>query len=687
MPEQSDQERAASVLNKACVPDFKDVYTLGEQGQNWITVSAQQRRALNLVWALHTQRLNEQRLNGAGLDGIRILVFGAGAGGLTCAAAAKLLGASVGIFDRSPVPMHVQHGCRHRFLHPRIAEWPAQRSSMASANLPILSWQVGLAHDVRDQIVSEYVDLTSGLSIEHIRDFKVSPERNVSYTLADQSRGSETPNIVILALGFGVEHTIGRLPPRSYWRADPLDQTALDTHDWPRNVLVCGGGDGGVTDFLRATLQSFDHGPFIDHVCVLLEGVRNEAMAIERSASSCSRFFGRGESAESALSAWLGDRYGEIDGNGFEALDKFLVSQLRTNTQVTWCGPGRAPHGMLYRTQPLHRILAWRLLAAPVVRQQSAPKYPPRDREERIVQVDPLNQDHMSGPRFQVNTITCRPGEEGRAESSFYHDVTVRTGPRSNIGDFVPNVFAALKKKSNGAHGEPPEPNQGLLQPAFDLFWEKTEEWKRRNPRHAAPPSKASDAHDAHTSKTEPGICAAQITKVGQIELDEIKHEIARYDASKKQCDASKKFQELVSEYSARVLYYLQIRLSLDSQRTEYKRHDRIKYLLATKHPDPERGPLTRVALRGEESSAYPCTIFTFFDYEVEARSLGSRVWAAAVLSELVSSHDMQASRSEPVSSHDMQASLKLARELYDAEELRVPFRKVLTRYAHRPER
>ena len=110
-----------------------------------------------------------------------------------------------------------------------------------------------------------------------IKGFDLTPighqgKQLVTVNLHDESKPlQDQPDILVLALGFGVEQTVNDLPRLSYWRLDPLDQVFLSSRDNVCRVLVVGTGDGGATDFLRAALRNFDHGPFIDCVCQLLE--------------------------------------------------------------------------------------------------------------------------------------------------------------------------------------------------------------------------------------------------------------------------------------------------------------------------------------------------------------------------------------------------------------------------------
>lgn len=469
------QETAAKICAEAVVPGYRDfVYVLPSEKRARVNVSAQQRRSLNLVWALYVRGHLKSDTN--------VWVIGAGAGGLTCAAALAALKVKVSVFDRFPIPMHFQLGCHHRFLHPRMVEWPSEKSTMASANLPILDWSVGTAHEVRSRILDDYHAIMERNEQQPapivVSNLQVLPNGDAWFTRKGSSeeettavpRGSK-PSLIVLALGFGVETTINSLPARSYWRLDPLDQTSLDTTDPVRSVLVCGGGDGGVTDFLRAALTSFDHGPFIDHACMLLDAPRSAIQKIEDEADAMrddvSKALGDSKPASSraadVLSAFLGRRYGELEQH-FGRLDAFLKGQLRLGVRVDWSGAGLAPHGMVYRTQPLHRLLAWRLLKVAPDRV--------RYRQESVTRVVHLDHERPSGERYEVSVCSpsngAAPSSESKSEVMRYHDVVVRYGTTPALAQSFPAIDLAIKQRK-----VPREHNDTLVPWAFDLFWEK----------------------------------------------------------------------------------------------------------------------------------------------------------------------------------------------------------------------
>ena len=385
-------ERGISGLPEFTVPGYDGVYVIGGRGGSPVTVYSQQVRALRLVWGLCSDRKLER--------GDTVVVIGGGIAGVTAGAAAALVGAKVTIVEQGEELLHLQRGCHTRYLHPRISEWPARNARRATAGLPFLTWSVGTASEVADVILSDYHRIRLQLnasSVGSLRDVTDAREirldaslRSVSWTMRPEvrSRPGQTEKeefdqaivaarTVILALGFGLEETVERLPRRSYWRVNSLTQTGIDSDDEFYTVLVSGTGDGGLIDVLRAKLKNFDHGGFFDECALRLEHKdiaeaitksEQEARAQERAmwAGMENRLEidpkegdSRRRSLDSELSSFLHWRYCQLETAGqFKEVDR-LLNYTRPRTNLVWLG--RTPFPLSYRSQPLNRLLAWRL--------------------------------------------------------------------------------------------------------------------------------------------------------------------------------------------------------------------------------------------------------------------------------------------------------------------------------------
>src|ERR1051326_1136360 len=126
------------ILDLMCPRGHRNLFLLGNFAKR-VTLYSQQVRAINLIDAIHFYQQP--------LAGVDIAVVGAGASGLTAAARALGYRASVTLFEQNSDIMSVQTNSRHRWLHPKIYEWPAVPLGGASedAQLPVMSWHAQFA--------------------------------------------------------------------------------------------------------------------------------------------------------------------------------------------------------------------------------------------------------------------------------------------------------------------------------------------------------------------------------------------------------------------------------------------------------------------------------------------------------------------------------------------------------------
>jgi hypothetical protein len=355
-----------------------------------VALYTQQWRALNLVWAL--ARRNGER---TALQDKQVVVVGAGAAGLTAAVGAAFAGAHVCILEKAGTPMSLQLGCEHRFLHPRFHYWPRRRSHSAAAALPLLTWSVGTAGKVADTIIDQFHQINDQLTkaagkgfhpihpIYHVRDI-VCRERQdaatgclVDYKVEDMTTGvvqaEPIPcDILIFAVGFGVERTVNGLAPRSYWRTDSLTRPSIGLSGKKLRVLVAGDGDGGGIDVLRAALVQFDHGPFIDRIIEmtmenvpLREGVEAAEKAVKKFLKKerqrlKEKYSERNDGVRAGAAAIFNRKYEkllEADPSPLEALSEYLKRLARTDVEVTWIG--RLPFASSLESYTLNRLLVW----------------------------------------------------------------------------------------------------------------------------------------------------------------------------------------------------------------------------------------------------------------------------------------------------------------------------------------
>jgi hypothetical protein len=392
---------------------------------------------LNLIWALNQTE---------SLQGKSVVIVGGGVAGVTATAAAMLCGAHVTILEQGDELLHMQRGCHTRYLHPQIFEWPDLNARRASAELPILNWSVGTASEVALRILADFHRIRLRLAEASPGQTLLTEQCGVRGLRLGESGDSiqwegrkpdrvESAHAIILALGFGIERTVPQLPRRSYWRVDSLTQTPLDSEDDEYVVLVSGTGDGGIIDVLRSALKEFDHSGFLDECVLRLEnaGVNDQIKTIEDEAKDRWEQGRKAERKEAEveveLADWLNKRYGAVAG--LRAVDD-LLGVRRQETRVVWVG--RLPYPVSFKSQPLNRVLGWRLCALKHV------EYRPK----QVERVALLDQQMPAGYRYRVvvSSLTDKSSE------SFIdvHQVVIRHGSDSALARSFPNIDQAMRE-------------------------------------------------------------------------------------------------------------------------------------------------------------------------------------------------------------------------------------------------
>ena len=219
-------------------------------------------------------RLVAAGLIGVGLD---LVVAGAGAAGVTAAMHAASLGVNAHLIERGPGPFAVQAGCTTRLINPTQYDWPLthwdeNRYPWVAPSMP-LRWSRGLSSSVA---ASWHAQMRMLMASAAGRAFSFTPLHNVTLIATTGAAGPITVDVTPVAggrphtilagalvscIGFGSEDcsvpsSRGRTVTKgvtagytgfAFWETDPYNgRSWID-----ENVLISGGGDGALQDFLR----------------------------------------------------------------------------------------------------------------------------------------------------------------------------------------------------------------------------------------------------------------------------------------------------------------------------------------------------------------------------------------------------------------------------------------------------
>lgn len=308
-----------------------------------VTLRSQQTRAMNLAWAL---RETLQKTS------TRVAVIGGGGAGITFAAAAARLGATVTLYESHQL-MHLQQGSWHRPLHPEIYTWPADTAFRPVSHLPLLGWTTGTAHDVATEIVAKFRSLAYELGPDRLmieEGVRVTLDRVGCVHATPQADGKRF-DLVVIATGFGVESGPPGAALNSYWRSDALDQPFLDAS---RNrVVISGSGDGGLIELLRVCVQETDQAAFLD--LVLSATLDVDLLREVRKFNSAEFKPGRGAEVQEGYKRLTTQRFRSL-----ELIDEFLSQHQRPGVEIEWLYT--TVHPFDSPSLPINRFLVSRLL-------------------------------------------------------------------------------------------------------------------------------------------------------------------------------------------------------------------------------------------------------------------------------------------------------------------------------------
>lgn len=377
------------IISQSEVSGIPNTFSIGCYAKR-VTFHSQQNRALNLIWALFEKTKISKDSS--------VAIVGGGLAGMTAAIAAKSKGCSVTIFETEDDFMPIQRGNNTRYIHPHIYDWPTEGCEVGHTDLPFLNWKAGDTSEVIQQIEKEWESSSSGINV------KKSTKVGRIFGMADKpyltfNKGSETEGFdaVILAVGFGEEKPVENVAMTLYWTSDGLHQRPI--RGATKTFLVSGCGDGGLIDVLRLAIKNFNHKSFTDHFLKAeFSKIHNDLLKIDAEAP---------EDPERA-SVYLGEQYKKLDVP--PELEKFIASNLRTNTQVTL--NGRTPTFLTTQSSILNRYAVYLIMRAKKISYQHGE-----------ISVSKIKEKY---------SVTFKSSPTSLIEH--YDDVVVRHGPEQVIG-------------------------------------------------------------------------------------------------------------------------------------------------------------------------------------------------------------------------------------------------------------
>lgn len=246
-----NKQAAAVILKTARSPKKPNVFFLGPYGHR-VSFASQQRRALNLVWALQwAKEWPDKKVK----PRPKVAVVGGGIAGVMAAAALVMLKCDVRLYEAADEPLNLQQLTEHRTVHPTINFWPEEALS-CTTRFPFFDWYPGTARDVIKILAREWRlfedRLTRFVPFTSVEDYGWKDGQVV---LKFANGQSDVADIAIVASGFGKEKNLNDSKQPTYWQKDTVDARARQEE--AGRFLVSGTGDGGLIDVLRLIYPDF----------------------------------------------------------------------------------------------------------------------------------------------------------------------------------------------------------------------------------------------------------------------------------------------------------------------------------------------------------------------------------------------------------------------------------------------
>lgn len=250
-------------------------------GKAWpVSIAAQMVRANIIIRELKLAKLLERDK--------KIAIVGGGAAGMAAAEAAARLHCKVTLIhngkDRADLFSRLS-GIESRYVYPWLYDWPAAhwsktifprppRDGEVGKRLYTLSWSAGMASAVRDSIVTGFMSATRArkdpLRVEIVLGLVGTDnatieqlERGIVRYITPEGRAEEErADVVLLATGPGEErvrcHSSSPFAGPGFWSNDVLGDDALFSGPRKVRLLIVGGGDGALQDYVRVVTGQND---------------------------------------------------------------------------------------------------------------------------------------------------------------------------------------------------------------------------------------------------------------------------------------------------------------------------------------------------------------------------------------------------------------------------------------------
>ena len=351
MDESELNQLAQVALRVAGIPDSPGLYAIGPFGRR-VSFSAQQRRALNTVWALGRSGLRA---------GDRVAVIGGGFAGITTASALATYKSVVHLFETKARVCDLQARADHRYVHPTLGLWPLLPLN-PTTNLPFLNWYCGRADKISGRIRNEWLGSFRKFVNRLHASTTVTGVNSVGdkWEVETNKSGLNLPEFkfVIFCCGFGDEIQVDGASNFSYWSSS--DDPFVTDGEPPSSAIVTGIGDGGLIDALRAVHNHFDGGRLASRVASSIDhsGIGNLIADFEQSFANLPD-----DTDDSSARAAL--FYSQILTETPPAVLQILNDSLSRDRKATVVGRLAQPYSV--RSAAIHRYMTAHAIEAGVL--------------------------------------------------------------------------------------------------------------------------------------------------------------------------------------------------------------------------------------------------------------------------------------------------------------------------------